>query len=121
MSLPLSESQLVGADVREMRQDLAEVYSLTRKRDGGYRVADIPLVVLTKSPDGPLGPLSPEKQKYNDQLGDDLAHASRLGNHVIASTSDHHIQLTEPQLVINAIRDTVATAVKVRRNSNSNE
>jgi hypothetical protein len=95
-------------------EDLTEVYSLTRKKDGGYRVAAIPLVILKKSPAGTVGPLSPEKQKYNDQLADDLAHASRLGNHIVASTDDHHIQLTEPDLVINAIRDTVAIAVKVR-------
>jgi hypothetical protein len=110
MSLPVSESQIAGGDVQDMRQDLAEVYSLTRRTDGGYRVNDIPLVVLTKSLTGPVGPLGPQKQKYNDQLEDDLARASRFGKHVTASTSDHHIQLTEPGLVINAIRDTVATA-----------
>jgi pimeloyl-ACP methyl ester carboxylesterase len=114
MSLPLSESQIAGGDVQEMRQDLAEVYALTRKKDGGYRVVNIPLVVLTKSPNRAPGPLDAQKLKYNDQLGDDLAHASRFGKHIVASTSDHHIQLTEPDLVINAIRDTVATAVKVR-------
>ena len=113
MSLPLSESRIAGGDVEEMRQDLSEVYSLSRTKAGGYRIADIPLVVLTKSPNGPSGPLDAEKLKYNDQLGDDLAHASKFGNHVVASTSDHHIQLTEPELVINAIRDTVGAAVKV--------
>jgi len=114
MSLPLSESQIAGGDVQDMRRDLTEVYSLTRKKDGGYRVDDIPLVVLTQSPAGTVGPLGPEKRKYNDHLADDLAHASRLGNHIVASTDDHHIQLTEPDLVINTIRDTVAIAVKVR-------
>jgi hypothetical protein len=97
-----------------MRQDLADVYSLTRTMDGGYRVGNIPLVVLTKSPNGPPGPLDLQHLNYNDQLGDDLAHASPFDKHVVASTSDHHIQLTEPDLVTNAIRDTVATAVKVR-------
>jgi len=104
MSLPLAASQIAGGDVQDMRGDLAEVYSLTRKNGGGYRVGDIPLVVLTKSPDGPAGPIGPEKRKYNDGLADDLARASPRGKHVIATTSDHHIQLTEPGLVVDAIR-----------------
>ena len=92
-----------------MRQDLNEIYSLTRRKNGGYRVGNLPLLVLTRSPTGP-GPLSPENLKYNDRLQDDLAHASRFGSHIIAETTDHHIQLTEPELVIKAIRDTVAAA-----------
>jgi pimeloyl-ACP methyl ester carboxylesterase len=114
MSLPLSEAQIAGGDVQDMRQDLQQVYSLTRGKDGRYLVNDIPLVVLTKSPTGSAGPLGPEKQKYDDQLEDDLAHATRFGKHVVASTTDHHIQLTEPDLVTSAVRETVDAAVKVR-------
>jgi pimeloyl-ACP methyl ester carboxylesterase len=114
MSLPVSESRIVGGDVQEMRQDLAEVYSLTRTKDGGYRVRNIPFVVMTKSPNGPPDPLAGEKQTYNDQLGNNLVHASRYGNYVVASTRDHHIQLTEPDLVISSIRETVSMAARVR-------
>jgi pimeloyl-ACP methyl ester carboxylesterase len=114
MSLSLSQSRIDGEDVQDMRQDLAEVYALTRTKGGKYIIGDIPLIVLTRSLDGDHGPLDPDKLKYNQQMEDDLAHASHLGKHVVASTSDHHIQLTDPDLVVNAIRDTVASAVKLR-------
>lgn len=114
MSLPLTESQIAGGDVQDMRQDLAQVYSLARRNDGSYRLNDVPLVVITKSPTGSAGPLGPEKRKFNDQLSDELARASRFGKHLIATKNDHHIQLTEPDLITNAIRDTVSLAVKLR-------
>jgi pimeloyl-ACP methyl ester carboxylesterase len=113
MSLPLSQSQIDGGDVQDMRQDLADVYALTRTKDGKYRIGDIPLIVLTRSIDGAHGPLAPEKLKYNEQMEDDLTHASSLAKHVVASTSDHHIQLTEPDLVITSIREVFATAVQI--------
>ena len=72
MSLPLSESQIAGGDVRDMRQHLAQVYPLTRGKDGGYRVGDIALVVLTKATTGPAGPLRPQELKSSDQLADEL-------------------------------------------------
>jgi pimeloyl-ACP methyl ester carboxylesterase len=113
MSLPLSESQIEGGDVKEMRQDLADVYALTRTKNGKYIIGDIPLIVLTRSIEGAQGPLGP-KLKYNEQMEDDLAHASPLGKHVVASTSDHHIQLTDPDLVIASIREAFTAAVKMR-------
>lgn len=113
MSLPLTQSQIDGGDVQEMRQDLADVYSLTRTKNGKYRIGDIPLIVLTRSSEGAQDPLAP-KSKYNEQMEDDLAHASSLGKHVVASTSDHHIQLTDPDLVIASIREAFTAAVKVR-------
>ena len=76
MSLPLSASQIAGGDVEDIRQDLTEVYSLTRTNDGGYRVGDIPLVVLTRRlPTGP-SPLPPDKLQYIRRLQDDLETAS---------------------------------------------
>jgi hypothetical protein len=117
MGLPLSAAQIAGGDSMDMRHDLTEVYSITRKKDGGYRLDDMPLVVLTKSPVGLSGPLGPEKIKFNDQLLDDLAHASRFGRHVVAGTTDHHIQLTQPALVTDAIRGTVAAAAEARAKS----
>jgi pimeloyl-ACP methyl ester carboxylesterase len=113
MSRPLSQSQIDGGDVAEMRQDLADVYALTRTKDGQYRIGNIPLIVLTRSIEGARGPLAP-KLAYNEQMEDALAHASRLGKHIVATTTDHHIQLTEPDLVITSIREAFITAVKMR-------
>jgi pimeloyl-ACP methyl ester carboxylesterase len=118
MSLALSQAQIDGGDVQDMRHDLAEVYSLTRTRDGKYKIGHIPIIVLTKSLNNVSGPLSLEKLRYNDRLEDGLAHASPLGKHVVASTGDHHIQMTDPDLVIASIRDTFIAAVKMRINAN---
>ena len=112
MSRPLSQSQIDGGDVAEMRQDLADVYALTRTKDARYRIGNIPLIVLTRSIEGDQGPLTP-KLAYNEQMEDALAHASPLGKHIVATTTDHHIQLTEPDLVITSIRETL-TKMKMR-------
>jgi len=112
-SLPLSQSQIDGGDVQDMRQDLAEVYLLTRAKDGKYKIGGVPIIALTKSLNGVAGPLGPDKIKYNAQLEDDLANASPLGKHVVADTGDHHIQVADPGLVIASIRDTFATALKM--------
>lgn len=112
MSRPLSQSQIDGGDVAEMRRDLADVYTLTRTKDGRYRIGNIPLIVLTRSIEGAQDPLTP-KLAYNEQMEDALAHASPLGKHIVAITSDHHIQLTEPDLVSTSIRETLRK-VKMR-------
>jgi pimeloyl-ACP methyl ester carboxylesterase len=39
-----------------------------------------------------------------------LASLSRIGKHVVAKRSGHHIPLDEPALVVAAIRDAIAAA-----------
>ena len=62
---------------------------------GGY--SDIPLVVLSASS------LSPSQLKRHEVL----AHLSSQGKHIVASKSGHWIQLDEPDLVIESIREVV--------------
>ena len=66
--------------------------------------SDIPLVVLSASSS------SPSQMKGHE----DLVHLSSQGKHIVASKSGHWIQLDEPDLVIESIREVVES---VRRRS----
>jgi pimeloyl-ACP methyl ester carboxylesterase len=66
--------------------------------------SDIPLVVLSASSS------SPSQMKGHEAL----AHLSSQGKHIVASKSGHWIQLDEPDLVIESIREVVES---VRRRS----
>lgn len=111
-SLPRLLYATTGGDLRDIRTDLVEVYSLA----GGSRrntLADLPLVVLSRAPDS-RGPIPQERQEYNRQLQLELARASGKGKHVVGKTGAHHIQLSEPELVVSAIREVVAAASSTR-------
>ena len=62
-------------------------------------LGDIPLVVITAA--------DPSPQRLEDQLS--TVALSQSGRHVIAETSDHWIPLEEAELVVQAIRDVVAS------------
>ncbi len=62
-------------------------------------LGDIPLIVMTAA--------DPSPQRLDDQLS--TVALSRSGRHVIAETHDHWIPLEEPDLVVQAIRDVVAS------------
>jgi pimeloyl-ACP methyl ester carboxylesterase len=95
-------------------EEFAEMYS-TRKR-GEYPLEDIPLVVLTRGkreyPDTEVGRQLNEERK---RMQLDLVQLSRNSNQIIAEGSGHHIQLDDPALVIEAIREVVDSAVDRRK------
>ena len=65
---------------------------------------DIPLVVLSASSS------SPSQMKDHESL----AHLSSQGKHVVASKGSHWIQLDEPDLVIESIREVVESVGRRR-------
>jgi pimeloyl-ACP methyl ester carboxylesterase len=90
-------------------EEFAEIYS-TRKR-GEYPLGDIPLVVLTRGkreyPDTEVGRKLNEERK---RMQLDLVQLSRNSKQIIAEGSGHHIQLDDPAIVIEAIREVVDSA-----------
>lgn len=88
----------------------AEELALLRaeRNRGEHVLGDMPLIVLSRglpedsSPAGRTG----EDEHRRDQAG--LVALSRVGKHIIAKRSGHHIPLDEPELVVDAIRDVVA-------------
>ena len=71
-------------------------------------LGDMPLVVITRGKsdaDGPDGVKFAEEHR-KDQTA--LATLSRHGSLVIAAESGHHVQIEQPQLVVDAIRQAIA-------------
>jgi pimeloyl-ACP methyl ester carboxylesterase len=74
-----------------------------------YPLGDIPLIVLTRGiPDENDKALEEEHRRDHEAI----ATMSRKGKLIVATRSGHHVQLDEPELVINAIRQVLSDAQK---------
>lgn len=79
-----------------------------------YPFGDKPLIVLTRGiPEepGPEGKVLEEERRRNHAA---VAKRSRQGKLIVATRSGHHIQMDEPELVIQSIRD-VANAASQKK------
>ena len=87
-------------------EEFAEIYAARKARE--YPLEDIPLIVLTRGkagyPDTEVGRQLNEERK-SMQL--DLLRLSRNSKQLVSQTSGHHIQLDDPNLVIDAIREVI--------------
>ena len=75
-------------------------------------LGDMPLIVLTRGKsdeDGPDGKAFEEEHRRDHTA---VATMSRKGKLIVAEQSGHHVQLDQPELVIKAIRDVLASARK---------
>ena len=71
----------------------------------------LPLIVITRGRPDDSGPdAAALEQEHRKDLAA-IAARSRRGRSIVATTSDHHVQLEEPELVVAAIRD-VMTLVR---------
>ena len=90
-------------------EEFAEMYAARQAH--GFPLGDIPLIVLTRGkseyPDGDEGRNLNEERK---RMQADLLKLSRNSKQIIAANSGHHIQLDDPPLVLDAIRQVVAAA-----------
>lgn len=69
-----------------------------------HPLGDVPLTVIMGTVRGPLPPGLSEADIRSDSLRIDLSKLSRRGRLVTDSLSGHHVQLDNPGLVVNAIR-----------------
>jgi pimeloyl-ACP methyl ester carboxylesterase len=92
-------------------EEFAEMYAAQKTVE--YPFGDIPLIVLTRGkseyPDTEEGRQLDEDRK---RLQADLLDLSRNSKQITAKISGHHIQLDDPELVIEAIRQVVDSAQK---------
>jgi pimeloyl-ACP methyl ester carboxylesterase len=91
-------------------EELAELRSAWAKSK--YPLGDMPLIVLTRGiseEEGPDGKALEEEHRRDHAA---IAAMSRNGKLVVATRSGHHVQLDEPELVINSIREVLAAARK---------
>ena len=75
-----------------------------------YPLGDLPLVVLTRGLPEDNGPDAKAMEAEHRQDHVAVAKLSRVGRLVVAERSGHHIQIEQPDLVIQAIRDVVEAA-----------
>lgn len=69
---------------------------------------DIPVVVISHRISETAGSSSDaERAKIWMEMQSDLARRSARGKHIISATDEHYIQLSEPQLVVDLIRDLI--------------
>ena len=77
-------------------------------------LADKPLIVLTRGK--PItGERAAEREENHKRNQADLVTLSRRGKQVIAANSGHHIQIDEPELVVEAIREVLSLAKPTHR------
>jgi pimeloyl-ACP methyl ester carboxylesterase len=82
-----------------------------------YPFGDKPLIVLTRGipeESGPNGKAMEEERRRNHAA---VAKRSRRGKLIVATRSGHHIQMDEPELVIQSIREVVDAASQKKSES----
>jgi pimeloyl-ACP methyl ester carboxylesterase len=73
-----------------------------------HPLGDMPLIVLTRGKSEEEGPDGKAFEAEHRRDHAAMAAMSRNGKLIIAEHSGHHVQIDEPELVIKAIRDTLA-------------
>ena len=108
-SLPRTKRINEGGDIENFRGDLIATYTLSRANKGRYPLDSIPLVVLTAN--SPRDPdYTQEQCDWNRKLQTEMAGYSSNGKQIITRKGDHHIQLEEPEVVIDAVREVFMAA-----------
>jgi len=91
-------------------EELAAMRAERAKRE--HPLGDLPLIVLTRGvseEDGPDGKAFAAEHRQEHAA---VAALSRKGKLIVATHSGHHVQIDEPELVIQAIRDVLTAARK---------
>ena len=103
-----------GSETFEFLADeLARMYA--ERRSGKYFLGDMPLIVLTRGIAGEDEQANKELLQDHDRLQIDLLSLSRNSKQIIAKQSGHYIQLEEPALVTDAIKEVVNAVRRKRR------
>lgn len=90
-------------------EDVADLYK--HKDEPSYKLANIPLIVLTKGSGGYDGRSdSAELENERLKLQAELVHLSTNSKHIIDINSGHNIHLEDPATVIIAIKDVFIAA-----------
>ena len=110
---------IMSADTKDLAA-IREEYATYQDHFAAVRAAhitslgDIPLIVLSHGKTPPMPGLSAEVSRELNQVFQqmhiELAAQSSRGKRIIAEKSGHYIQLDQPELVIDAIREVVEAA-----------
>ena len=105
MSQPSYEEAGSSETFEFLADELARIYSERSTRK--YSLGDIPLIVLTRGIAGEDEQANRRLFEEHDRLQVDLLSLSTNSKQIIAKHSGHHVQLEEPALVIDAIKEVV--------------
>jgi pimeloyl-ACP methyl ester carboxylesterase len=87
-------------------EEFAEIYASRKKQE--YPLGDIPLIVLTRGKrEYPNNEVGDQLNEERMRMQSDLLNLSRNSKQIFAANSGHHIQLDEPEMVTNAIRQVI--------------
>jgi hypothetical protein len=87
-----------------------ELLAMQRANAGkSYPLGDLPLVVLTRGLAEDTGPDGKAFEAEHRQDHLEVSRLSRAGRLVVAERSGHHIQIDQPDLVVEAIRGVVSS------------
>jgi pimeloyl-ACP methyl ester carboxylesterase len=85
-----------------------EILGLSQERTKTeYAYGNLPLIVITRGLSEDEGPDSKQFAEEHRKDHEAQAKMSRAGKLVVAELSGHHVQIEQPSLVINAIREIV--------------
>lgn len=87
----------------------------TSRETGGYPYGDMPLMVLMRGKSDEDGPDSKKHAAEHLTQLESVAKMSRAGKLIVAQKSGHHIQIDEPELVIDAVMRVLAAKRALER------
>lgn len=105
----ISQSSYDAARISETFDFLADELALMYSQRGSrtYPLGDMPLIVLTRGVAGEDEQASKQLRDDHDRLQTDLLRLSSNSKQVVAKKSGHHIQLDEPTLLVDALKQIV--------------
>lgn len=97
------------------RSELRHLRRSAKQLRNASPLPDIPVVVISHRIDGTT-PSTTEAKRAEIwmDMQSDLAYRAARGKHVISATDDHYIQLSQPQLIVDSIRDVIERSRQLR-------
>lgn len=96
------------SELRHLRRSAEQIRSASW-------LPDIPIVVISHRVDGTITSTTEAKRaEIWMDMQSDLARRALRGKHVISATDDHYIQLSQPQLIVDSIRDVIERSRQLR-------
>jgi pimeloyl-ACP methyl ester carboxylesterase len=109
----MSRQPTSGGDTDDMRADFIAMHNTTTS---AHPLGDLPLIVISKTPGlDDDSDYTDNQHAWNRDLQDRLAALSTNSVHVVAPHSGHHVQLDEPDVVIDAVHRVIEAARLHRR------
>jgi pimeloyl-ACP methyl ester carboxylesterase len=108
--VPVARSFAVRrSSMKAFRSELRHLRSSAQQLQSAAALPDVPVSVISHRIDRKgTARAADRRAKIWMDMQSDLAHRAAKGRHLIAATDDHFIQLSQPQLVVDAIRDVIA-------------